>query len=178
VRPEHALAELDEFSGRIRAAKDTQIDADFVVVARVEALTTGRGVAEALDRAAAYRNAGADAIFVASRHHTADEIFAFTEGWRQQAPLAIVPTKYWRTPTAEFRAHGVNLVIWANHLLRAAIAAMTDTARRIREEESLINVEPHVASLADLFRLQRDAELQEAEQRYLPAARSPTNNRG
>jgi phosphoenolpyruvate phosphomutase len=168
VRPEHALADTVEFSGRIRAAKDTQTDPDFVVVARTEALTTGRGLTEALDRAAAYRDAGADGIFVASRQETAVEIFAFTDAWRRALPVVIVPTKYWKTPTAEFRSHGIGLVIWANHLLRSAIAAMSATARRIKEDESLVNVEPHVATLDDLFRLQRDAELQEAERRYLP----------
>jgi phosphoenolpyruvate phosphomutase len=169
VRPEHALADTVEFAGRIRAAKDTQADADFVVIARTEALTTGRGQAEALERAAAYRDAGADGIFVASRQETAVEIFAFADAWRNAAPVAIVPTKYWRTPTAEFRSHRITLVIWANHLLRSAIGAMSATARRIREDESLVNVEPYVASLEDLFRLQHDAELQDAERRYLPA---------
>jgi phosphoenolpyruvate phosphomutase len=87
--------------------------------------------------------------------------------------VVLVPTKYWRTPTAEFRARAVSVVVWANHLLRAAIGAMQVTARQLRQEESLLNVEPQVAPLPEVFRLQGDDELVEAERRYLPAARGP-----
>ena len=83
-----------------------------------------------------------------------------------------MPTKYWRTPTEEFRARNVSVVIWANHLLRASISAMQATAARLRREDSLLNVEPQVAPLHEIFRLQGDQELQEAESRYLPAARA------
>src|SRR5262249_60557622 len=85
--------------------------------------------------------------------------------------VVLVPTKYGRTPTEDFRARRVSVVIWANHVLRASIAAMQVTAARIRAAETLIDVEPNVAPLHDVFRLQGDEELQEAEKRYLPAAR-------
>jgi phosphoenolpyruvate phosphomutase len=86
--------------------------------------------------------------------------------------VILVPTKYWRTPTEDFRARNVSVVIWANHLLRASIAAMQETARRLRADESLIHVEPQVAPLHEVFRLQGDAELEDAERRYLPARES------
>ena len=76
-----------------------------------------------------------------------------------------MPTKYWRTPTEDFRARRVSVVIWANHVLRASISAMQATAARVREAVSLIDVEPNVAPLHDVFRLQGDEELQEAEKR-------------
>ncbi len=85
----------------------------------------------------------------------------------------LVPTKYWRTPTEDFRTRRVSVVIWANHLLRSAITAMQATARRVRQDESLLNVEPEVAPLHEVFRLQGDDELMAAEHRYLPAARGP-----
>ena len=166
------LADVDEFCGKIKAGKDSQNDPDFVLVARVEALIAGWGLAEALRRAEAYHQAGADAILIHSRQSTPAEIFGFIAEWGNRCPVVLVPTKYWRTPTADFRARGVSVVIWANHLLRAAITAMQATARRIREDESLVNVEPHVAPLHEVFRLQGDDELQEAERRYLPAARA------
>jgi phosphoenolpyruvate phosphomutase len=165
------LADVEEFCGKIKAGKDSQTDPDFVLVARVEALIAGWGLAEAIHRAEAYHLAGADAILIHSRQSSAAEIVAFLDEWAARAPVVLVPTKYWRTPTAEFRARSVSVVVWANHLLRAGISAMQATARQLREEESLLNVEPQVAALPEVFRLQGDQELEDAERRYLPAAR-------
>jgi phosphoenolpyruvate phosphomutase len=163
------LADVDEFCGKIKAGKDSQHDRDFVLVARVEALIAGWGLAEALRRAEAYHAAGADAILIHSRQSSPAEIFEFLDAWAGRTPVVLVPTKYWRTPTADFRARGVSVVIWANHLLRASISAMQATARQIREDESLLTAEPSVAPLHEVFRLQGDAELEDAERRYLPA---------
>jgi phosphoenolpyruvate phosphomutase len=168
------LAEIEEFCGKIKAGKDSQADSDFVLVARVEALIAGWGLAEAIRRAEAYHLAGADAILIHSRQSSAAEIFAFLDAWANRAPVVLVPTKYWRTPTAEYRARGVSVVVWANHLLRSAIVAMQATARRLHDDESLIDVEPQVAPLPEVFRLQGDEELEQAERRYLPAAREDT----
>jgi phosphoenolpyruvate phosphomutase len=165
------LADVEEFCGKIKAGKDSQSDPDFVLIARVEALIAGWGLAEAIRRAEAYHLAGADAILIHSRQSSPAEIFAFLDAWASRSPVVLVPTKYWRTPTAEFRARRVSVVVWANHLLRAGIAAMQATARQLREEESLLNVEPQVAVLPEVFRLQGDQELEDAERRYLPAAR-------
>jgi phosphoenolpyruvate phosphomutase len=165
------LADVDEFCGKIKAGKDSQADPDFVLVARVEALIAGWGLAEAIRRAEAYHRAGADAILIHSKESSPAEIFSFLEAWGNRAPVVLVPTKYWRTPTEEFRARHVSVVIWANHVLRASIGAMQATAARLRREGALLNVEPHVAPLHEVFRLQGDEELQEAESRYLPAAR-------
>jgi len=140
-----------------------------VLVARVEALIAGWGLAEALKRAEAYHAAGADAILIHSRQSSPAEIFAFLEEWGARAPVVLVPTKYWRTPTEEFRARRVSVVIWANHLLRASIGAMQATATQLHAEQSLLNVEPAVAPLHEVFRLQGDEELEQAEKRYLPA---------
>jgi len=166
------LADVGEFCGKIKAGKDSQSDADFVLVARVEALIAGWGLAEALKRAEAYQEAGADAILIHSRQSSPAEIFAFLAEWDRRAPVVLVPTKYWRTPTEDFRARHVSVVIWANHLLRSAIGAMQETARRLRADESLLAVEPQVAPLHEVFRLQGDAELEEAERRYLPTRES------
>src|SRR5262245_19180724 len=167
-----ALADIEEFCGKIKAGKDSQADPDFVLVARVEALIAGWGLAEALRRAEAYHAAGADAILIHSSQSSPAEIFAFLAEWAERSPVVLVPTKYWRTPSEDFRARRVSLVIWANHLLRSATTAMQATARRIRDEASLLNVEPEVAPLPEVFRLQGDHELEEAERRYLPAART------
>ncbi len=162
------LAEIEEFSGRIKAGKDSQSDDDFVIVARTEALISGHGLDEALLRAEAYHAAGADAILIHSKQKTASEILAFAERWQNRCPLLIVPTTYHSTPTSLFRQAGISTVIWANHNLRAAITAMRDTSRRIWEDESLREVEGRVASVQDIFRLVGNAELEAAERRYLP----------
>ena len=162
------LAEVDEFVGKIKAAKDTQSDPDFCVVARVEALIAGWGLDEELRRAEAYCDAGADAVLIHSKKNTAEEILAFMAAWGNRAPVVIVPTMYYATPTEEFEKAGVSLVIWANHLVRASVAAMQATARQIHEDRSLQSVEPEVVPVKEIFRLQDVRELEEAESRYLP----------
>lgn len=163
------LADIDEFCGRIKAGKDSQTDDDFVLVARVEALISGHSMEEALHRAERYHAAGADAILIHPKKAKADEIFTFAERWGNRCPLVIVPTMYYATPTDLFRQAGISTIIWANHLLRASITAMRETAARIHEDESLMRVEGSVASVKDIFRLAGNAELEEAEKRYLPS---------
>ena len=166
------LAEVREFCGRIKAGKDTQSDRDFSIVARVEALITGWGMREALDRAAAYEEAGADAILIHSKRTDGDEIVEFSEKWSGKAPLVIVPTKYYSTPTSTFHRSGISLVIWANHILRASLAAMQETAAQIFQDETVAHVEKAIAPLAEVFRLQSAEELAEAERKYcIDAAR-------
>ena len=167
------LAEIEEFCGKLRAAKDTQHCPDFVVVARVESFIAGWGLDEALRRAEAYRRAGADAILIHSARSDPSEILAFQREWGDRLPVVIVPTKYYRTPTQVFRDAGFSLVIWANHLMRSALASMLRTAREIFDRECLHTVEPTVAPLEEVFRLQDAAELEWAEKRYLPAQDTP-----
>ncbi len=162
------LADIEEFCGRLKAGKDSQTDDDFTIVARVEALISGRGMEEALRRAEAYHSAGADAILIHSKKAVADEIFTFCERWGNRAPVVIVPTMYYATPTDLFRQAGVSTIIWANHLLRSSISAMRETARRIHEDQSLAEVEGRVATVKEIFGLVGNAELEEAERRYLP----------
>jgi phosphoenolpyruvate phosphomutase len=163
------LADIEEFSGKIRAAKDTQQDPDFCVVARVEALIAGWGLAEALKRAEAYHRAGADAILIHSKLSTPDQVLAFLGEWRDTSPVVIVPTMYYNTPTQVFEEAGVSVIIWANHLLRSSIAAMQRTAAKIYEDRSLQAVEDTIVSVKEIFRLQGDAELEAADRQYLPA---------
>jgi phosphoenolpyruvate phosphomutase len=162
------LAEVEEFAAKIKAAKDTQQDPDFCVVARVEALIAGWELEEALRRAEAYYLAGADAILMHSKLKNADQILAFMNAWGTKCPVVIVPTTYYNTPTSAYEQAGVSLVIWANHLLRASIKAMQQTAQQIFQERAISSIEGQVVSVKEIFRLQNAAELEEAEQRYLP----------
>jgi phosphoenolpyruvate phosphomutase len=164
------LADIAEFAGKIAAGKDTQTDPNFSIVARIEALIAGWGMDEALKRAEAYRRAGADAILIHSKLSKADEILAFTREWAGRSPIVIVPTKYYSTPTEVFRKAGISMVIWANHLVRAATAAMQSVAKEIHGSETLVNVEDRVASVNEIFRLQDADEYSAAERLYLSAS--------
>ena len=148
------LADIEEFAGKIAAGKDTQQDANFSIVARVEALIAGWGMDEALRRAEAYRRAGADAILIHSKLAKPDEIVTFAREWARRSPLVIVPTRYYSTPTAVFREAGISTVIWANHLVRAAASAMQSIAKDIFETQTLVNVEDRIVAVNEIFRLQ------------------------
>ncbi|MGI9026841.1 MAG: phosphoenolpyruvate mutase, partial [Burkholderiaceae bacterium] len=166
------LAEIDEFCGKIKAAKNSQNDEYFSIVARVEALIAGWGMDEALRRAEAYRQAGADAILIHSKLSRPDEILAFAREWDGRGPLVIVPTKYYSTPTDVFRKGGISVVIWANHLIRAAAASMQAVAREIHDGETLVNIEERIARVDEIFRLQDADEYAVAERLYLSSSRA------
>lgn len=165
------LADIDEFCGKIAAGKDSQTDDDFCVIARVEAYIAGWDTREALRRAAAYHRAGADGILIHSALSRPDQILEFAGEWAARAPLVIVPTKYYSTPTEMFREADISLVIWANHLIRSAVTAMQETARRIHADEHLVEVEDDIASVKEIFRLQGADELADAERRYFLGSR-------
>jgi phosphoenolpyruvate phosphomutase len=172
------LETIDVFAGKIKAAKDTQQDEDFCVVARIEAFIAGWGLDEALKRAEAYHKAGADALLIHSKLSTAEEILAFMNEWGGTCPIVVVPTKYYQTPTSVLQQAGISLVIWANHLLRSSIAAMQKTAALIHEQQSLLGVEKEITSVQEVFRLQNVDELKRAEGKYLPPMRIPDATAG
>ncbi|MCG8597078.1 MAG: phosphoenolpyruvate mutase [Kiloniellales bacterium] len=169
VGNEHALADITEFCGRLKAVKDTVPGEDFVLIARIEALIAGRGLDEALTRAHAYADAGVDAVLIHSRRSDAGQILEFARAWGNTRPLVIVPTKYYRTPVSAYREAGISTVIWANHNMRAAVIAMREVCERIFREESIAGIEGKVAGLEDVFSLLGYDELAAAEERYLPA---------
>ncbi|MGL3210499.1 phosphoenolpyruvate mutase [Bradyrhizobium sp. BR 1433] len=162
----HPLADINEFSGRLRAVKDAVAD-DLVLVARIESFIAGHDVQEAISRAHAYADAGSDAILIHSRRSAADEILAFAGAWRNKLPVVIVPTKYYRTPVSVYRRAGISTVIWANHSMRAAMAAMRQVCSRIIAEENTASVEPNIATLDEVFELLGYDELARAEAKYL-----------
>ncbi|MDE1462459.1 phosphoenolpyruvate mutase [Spartinivicinus poritis] len=163
------LADVQEFCGKIKAAKDSQLDDDFCVVARVEALVSGLPMEDALMRARAYADAGADAILIHSKQSDGEEVLSFCHQWERDIPIVIVPTKYYQIPTDRFEQLGVSTVIWANHSVRAAISAIRSITRSIRQNNSVAQIEQDIATLDDIFNLTSEYEHQKAEQKYLPA---------
>jgi phosphoenolpyruvate phosphomutase len=170
------LEDIQTFCGKIQAGKDSQTDDDFSIVARVEAFIAGWGLDEALKRAEAYHEAGADAILMHSKLSQADEILQFAKEWANRGPLVIVPTKYYATPTEVFEQADVSLVIWANHMIRTCITAMQTTASNIHETRSLVESEGRIASVSEIFRLQGADELLEAEKRYARGGSHPVSS--
>ena len=162
------LADIDEFCGKIRAGKDYQLDDQFTIVARVEALIAGWGIEEAIRRANAYADAGADAVLIHSSKKDASEIFTFMDKWDSRCPVVIVPTTYFTTETSEFIKHNISLVIWANHMIRSSIKAMQEVASRIYSTQSLIGLDDLLVPVSEIFRLQNNDELEKAEAKYLP----------
>lgn len=163
------LAEVAEFCGRITASREAVSDASFAIVARVEALVSGRSLAEALDRAHAYVAAGADGVFIHSKRDTPDEVLSFARQWCNAAPLIVAPTTYPQVTCAELADAGIRGAIWANHNLRASVAAMAEVCRDIRGRNQLPgHASPQLTPLSELFRLLDYDELARAESRHLP----------
>jgi len=161
------LADIDEFAGKVKAAKDTQRDENFCVVARIEAFIAGYGLSEALKRAEAYHLAGADAILVHSKEKTPHQVISFLEEWRDTSPVILVPTAYNTTPTDTLIKAGADVIIWANHLLRSSVFAMQKTAAKIYSDQRVDNLDSEIAPVAEIFRLQDVNELKQAEKQYL-----------
>jgi phosphoenolpyruvate phosphomutase len=163
----HALAEVDEFCGKLRAAKDTQNDPDFIVVARTEAFIAGWGLQEALLRATAYAESGADVILVHSKRQDSAEVMSFMDHWHLATPTVIVPTKYPSESIKNFIPRGIYNFIFANHSLRTVITALQKNLRILRETVDLMSVEREIVPVDEIFRLQNVHELQHSEQIYL-----------
>lgn len=152
----HALAPVEEFASKIRVACASRRDFGLVIIARVEALIAGAGQAEALSRARAYVEAGADAVLIHSRSPNPDEILKFVAAWDHPTPLVLVPTTYCALDVVAIeRTSRVRMVIYANQGLRAAVAAMKRVFRQILDDGSSLQAEPWIAGLQELFSLQR-----------------------
>ncbi len=154
VHDGHELISVDAFAAKIRAAKQAQRSPDFVVVGRTEAFILGLGPDEALTRAAAYAEAGADAVLVHSRAPTPAEIWTFMERWRLGVPVVVVPSTY-RASVEELERHGVSMVIHANVGIRAAARAMRETLQELSAVGHVSSsLEDRIASLDELLELQ------------------------
>src|SRR5262249_38390228 len=135
------LIRVEEFQGKIEAARDAGRGHDLLLIARTEALIADLGMDEALRRGSAYAEAGADLILIHSKRKPPDEIVAFTERWPGTVPLTIVPTAYPDLTEEKIRALGkIGIVIYANHAVRAAVTAMRDIFAAIRHEGGIHNI--------------------------------------
>jgi phosphoenolpyruvate phosphomutase len=149
------LSSVEEFVTKMQAARDLKRGRAVLVIARVEALVAGAGQDEALRRGRAYAEAGADAVLIHSRSSDGGEILRFIDQWDRATPLVVVPTTYHVVTDAELQRTGkVKMVIYANHGIRAAIAATRRVFRQILEDGTTHEAEEWIARLDDLFELQ------------------------
>ena len=152
-----------EFVAKILAAKEARIDKNFIIIARVEALISGAGMNEALKRATAYENAGADAILIHSKQNTPDEIFEFVDSWKGSAPIVVVPTTYDSVKISELESHKIKMVIYANQTLRIAHMAMTRLLKELIKAESISDVKDKLSTMQDIFSLQQMYSIKDKE---------------
>lgn len=176
--PDRMLVPTEQFTAKIRIAKEAQRSTAFAVIARTEALVAGLGMAEALERAARYAEAGADLILI---HAVTKETFASVVSLARSAslskPLAIVPTIAWQYSTDELRDAGFKLVIYANQQLRAATKAMEAVMMALRTSGRIDPLACHLASIDEINQLVGYSEFQTLEDRYrLLCGLVPNNN--
>ena len=147
---------IEDFSERISVAKNAQVTDDFMVIARIESLILEAGVDDAIQRAQAYISAGADAIMIHSKSKTPTEIFQFckrAEKFSESVPIVVVPTTYNSVTEEELVDAGARIVIYANHLLRAAYPPMKNVARLILENGRAKEAEPLLSTIPEILEI-------------------------
>ena len=147
---------VGSFSAKIRAAASARVTADFLVIARIESFILNNGLSDALQRAEAYLDAGADGLMIHSRQSTADEILSFCDHYARfesRKPLVVAPSSYSSVYERDLQAAGVNVVIYANQMLRAAYPAMTRVAKSILEHGRAYDSESDCMPLDQAVRL-------------------------
>ncbi len=147
---------IEHFCEKIKAGKKIQLTDDFMIIARIESLILEKGQEDALKRARAYVEAGADGIMIHSRKKEPDEVFAFCDSFRESnpdTPIVVVPTSYNTVTEEELIQHGVNLVIYANQLTRSAFPAMEQTAKDILKYHRAFEADSRLMPIKEIISL-------------------------
>ncbi|NFD29454.1 phosphoenolpyruvate mutase [Clostridium botulinum] len=147
---------IENFCHKISEGKEALRTDEFMIIARIESLILEQGMEDALERAYAYVDAGADGIMIHSRKKDPEEIFEFCDTFRKtdkDTPIVVVPTSFNSVTEEEFITHGVNIVIYANQLTRSAFPAMQQTATKILECHRAKEVDDRLMSIKDIITL-------------------------
>lgn len=147
---------IENFCYKISMGKKAQVTNEFMIIARIESLILKQGMDDALTRAKAYIEAGADGIMIHSREKTVDEVLEFCEAFRKfpkKVPLVAVPSSYNKTTEKELADAGVNIVIYANQLLRSAYPAMMETAESILLNERSYEADSRMMGIDKILNL-------------------------
>lgn len=149
-------AAIPDFCEKIKAGKKAQRTKDFMICARIESLILERGMDDALERAFAFTDAGADAIMIHSRKKDPSEIFEFVEKYREKnktTPVVVVPTSFNTVTEEEFKQRGVNIIIYANQLTRTGFPAMQNAAKMILKSHRAKECDDICMPFKDIIRL-------------------------
>jgi len=147
---------IEGFCHKIKIGKNAQVTDDFMVIARCESLIAGKSVDDALERCFSYVEAGADGIMIHSKNKTGEDIKQFCVKFREKytsIPIVVVPTTYNQIKEEELHRWGVNVVIYANHMLRAAYPAMLKCATTILENERSLETDPICMPIKEILEL-------------------------
>ena len=147
---------IEGFCNKIKAGKEAQVTNDFMIIARIESFIAGKSMCDARERAYAYVEAGADGIMIHSKNKSGEDIKEFCITFRQKyahVPIVVVPTTYDHIYESELHTWGVNVVIYANHMLRAAYPAMLQVAKTILENERAKEVRPLCMPIKEILEL-------------------------
>ena len=156
------LSEKD-FAAKILAATEAKQNKVFTIIARIEALISGMGIEQALQRAYAYEKAGADLILIHSKKITPEEIFEFADSWKGSAPLVVIPTTYYSVNVDELIEHKIKMVIYANQTLRAAHFAMSKLLKQMKNANNMSQLQNQMSSMDDIFKLQEMHDIKSQE---------------
>ena len=148
------LSEKD-FAAKILAANEAKQNKAFTVIARIEALISGTGIEQALQRAYAYEKAGADLILIHSKKISPEEIFEFSDLWKGSVPLVVIPTTYYSVNVDELIEHKIKMVIYANQTLRAAHLALSKLLKQMKNANNMSQLQNQMSSMDDIFKLKR-----------------------
>ena len=147
---------IEDFQSKINAGKSAQVTSDFMIIARIESLILDKGMDDALLRAKKYLEAGADGIMIHSKKSDPKEIFQFCDKFekiRNNAPLMVVPSSFNSVTESEWENRGVNIVCYANQMLRSAYPAMLDVAKSILQHQRSLESNDKCISLNDILDL-------------------------
>jgi len=147
---------IEDFCEKISIGKRSQASEDFMIIARCESLILEKGMADAIERCQAYLQAGADGIMIHSRYEDGVEILEFCKKYQEFGagkPLVVVPSSFDRITEDEFEKAGVNVVIYANHMLRAAYPAMLNVARKILLNNRCFEVRSDCLSIKEILEM-------------------------
>lgn len=147
---------IENFCNKIKAGKEARVTDDFMIIARIESLIAGKPVSDALERAYAYVQAGADGIMIHSKDKSGEDIKEFCRIFRKtyaHIPIVVVPTTYDHVYESELQSWGANIIIYANHLLRAAYPAMMNVAKTILENERAEEVRTYCMPIKEILEL-------------------------
>ena len=154
-----------EFVAKILAANEAKNSKDFLIIARIEALISGLGMKEALKRADAYEKAGANAILIHSKQKNPDEIFEFTDTWKGNIPIVVIPTTYDSVKLSDLYEHKIKMVIYANQTLRAAYSAMENLLKEMVVTEKISDIKQKMSSINEIFDLQEMYDIKNKEKK-------------